>query len=205
MNDNDLIRITPSPRQLALQRMEFYAFVHFTVNTFTDREWGDGTEDPSPAEEDHGAESLLARCDDFFLPKESSLPPEITLHFPVPPKAELPGASGASALKSAHRALRGFYEAGELLDSCRPGHYRRQQKNPPAGGPCCFLPDASDHRFPGCSGPGGALGLRRRLKACHWHGNTSGLFKANQSPPLHRSSPQAIHSDCPPAFCCIRP
>ncbi len=47
MNDTDLIRIVPSPRQLSLQRMEFYAFVHFTVNTFTDREWGDGTEDPS--------------------------------------------------------------------------------------------------------------------------------------------------------------
>ncbi len=47
MNDADLIRIVPSSRQLSLQRMEFYAFVHFTVNTFTDREWGDGTEDPS--------------------------------------------------------------------------------------------------------------------------------------------------------------
>lgn len=42
-----LVQVTPSQRQLRLQQMEMYAFVHFTVNTFTDREWGDGTEDPS--------------------------------------------------------------------------------------------------------------------------------------------------------------
>ena len=45
--DRLLIAVTPAPRQLALQDMEFYAFVHFTVNTFTGREWGDGTEDPA--------------------------------------------------------------------------------------------------------------------------------------------------------------
>ena len=42
-----LVEVVPSERQLALQDMEFYAFVHFTVNTFTDREWGDGTESPA--------------------------------------------------------------------------------------------------------------------------------------------------------------
>jgi alpha-L-fucosidase len=36
----------PTPQQLAWQRAELAMFVHFTVNTFTDREWGDGTEDP---------------------------------------------------------------------------------------------------------------------------------------------------------------
>lgn len=41
-----LIQIKPSPRQMAHQSLEFYAFVHFTVNTFTDKEWGDGTESP---------------------------------------------------------------------------------------------------------------------------------------------------------------
>ena len=37
----------PTPQQLAWQRAELALFVHFTVNTFTDREWGDGTESPS--------------------------------------------------------------------------------------------------------------------------------------------------------------
>lgn len=39
-----LTQVRPSERQLALESMEFYGFVHFTVNTFTDKEWGDGTE-----------------------------------------------------------------------------------------------------------------------------------------------------------------
>src|SRR3954447_26572640 len=35
----------PSPRQLRRHRWELSAFLHFTVNTFTDREWGLGDED----------------------------------------------------------------------------------------------------------------------------------------------------------------
>ena len=37
----------PSPAQLDWQRDELALFLHFGVNTFTDREWGDGTEDPA--------------------------------------------------------------------------------------------------------------------------------------------------------------
>jgi len=40
-------RPVPSRAQLDWQRDELAVFVHFGVNTFTDREWGDGTEDPA--------------------------------------------------------------------------------------------------------------------------------------------------------------
>jgi alpha-L-fucosidase len=40
-------RPRPSPAQLSWQRDELALFLHFGVNTFTDREWGDGREDPS--------------------------------------------------------------------------------------------------------------------------------------------------------------
>ncbi|MEJ2238865.1 MAG: alpha-L-fucosidase, partial [Gemmatimonadales bacterium] len=39
--------VVPSEEQIEYQKMEFIGFVHFTVNTFTDREWGFGDEDPS--------------------------------------------------------------------------------------------------------------------------------------------------------------
>ena len=37
----------PTKQQLEWQKLETTAFIHFTVNTFTGKEWGDGTESPS--------------------------------------------------------------------------------------------------------------------------------------------------------------
>lgn len=48
-------RVIPTGEQYNWQQLELTAFVHFGINTFTGREWGDGKEDPSlfnPAELD---------------------------------------------------------------------------------------------------------------------------------------------------------
>ena len=39
--------VVPTKRQMDWFDTEFYAFVHFTVNTYTDLEWGFGNEDPA--------------------------------------------------------------------------------------------------------------------------------------------------------------
>ncbi|MBQ7922343.1 MAG: alpha-L-fucosidase [Clostridia bacterium] len=45
--DKELVKCHPTSRQMIVEQMEFYAFAHFSVNTFTDMEWGDGTEPES--------------------------------------------------------------------------------------------------------------------------------------------------------------
>lgn len=40
-------RLVPTPQQLEWQQMELTTFLHFGINTFTGREWGDGKENPA--------------------------------------------------------------------------------------------------------------------------------------------------------------
>lgn len=40
-------RLVPTPQQLEWQQMELTAFLHFGINTFIGREWGDGKENPA--------------------------------------------------------------------------------------------------------------------------------------------------------------
>jgi alpha-L-fucosidase len=50
MSEKELVEIAanivPSPQQLRWQRLELTGFIHFGINTFTGREWGNGKEDP---------------------------------------------------------------------------------------------------------------------------------------------------------------
>jgi len=67
-NASFVARPVPTPSQLAWQRDELALFAHFTVNTYTDREWGDGTEAPSlfvPGRFDARAWTRTARAAGF--------------------------------------------------------------------------------------------------------------------------------------------
>jgi len=45
-NSQSLCGPVPSENQLRWQDMEMYAFIHYSLNTYTDQEWGFGNEDP---------------------------------------------------------------------------------------------------------------------------------------------------------------
>lgn len=69
MSDDELVTIaatiTPSAQQLRWQRLELTGFLHFGINTFTGREWGEGKDDPklfNPTELD--AKQWVKACKD---------------------------------------------------------------------------------------------------------------------------------------------
>ena len=87
----------PSERQLEWHKLSYYAFIHFSPNTFTDKEWGYGDESPSifnPKELDcrqwarvakeAGMEGIVIDTQKFsrrmsLSEDESSLPPNIMM------------------------------------------------------------------------------------------------------------------------------
>lgn len=57
--------IVPNRRQLIIQEMKYYAFIHYGINTFTNREWGNGKEneklfDPKKQNTDQWCEAIAA-------------------------------------------------------------------------------------------------------------------------------------------------
>lgn len=73
--DKRLVEAVPSERQVAYHNLEFNVFIHFTVNTFTGKEWGDGSESESifnpekldartwaKAAKEGGAKGLILTC-----------------------------------------------------------------------------------------------------------------------------------------------
>jgi len=62
--------VKPTPQQLAWQEDELSMFIHFGTNTFTNREWGEGTEDPrvfNPSDLDAGQWARIAKAAGFKL------------------------------------------------------------------------------------------------------------------------------------------
>jgi alpha-L-fucosidase len=58
---------TPTKQQLAWHEKEFYLFMHFGPNTFTNLEWGKGSEDPNvfnPTQIDCNQWASIAKASD---------------------------------------------------------------------------------------------------------------------------------------------
>jgi alpha-L-fucosidase len=47
LGGQNFVEMKPSPQQVAWQDLEFGVIIHFSTNTFLDREWGDGTATPA--------------------------------------------------------------------------------------------------------------------------------------------------------------
>ena len=118
-----IARPVPTAAQLEWQRDELAMFLHFGVNTFTDREWGDGKEDPklfNPVNLDARQWARTARaagfCSMILTAKHHDgfcLWPTLTTHHSV---AKSPWRGGAGDV------------VREMIDACRaeglrPGLY----------------------------------------------------------------------------------
>ncbi len=63
--NSDREPVLPSSEQVKYQQMEMVGFIHFTVNTFTDKEWGYGDENPAifdPSALDPGQWARVAKA-----------------------------------------------------------------------------------------------------------------------------------------------
>ena len=61
---NQIVAVVPTKQQLNWQQLEFTAFFHYGINSFTNREWGDGSEDisifdPQSLDTDQWCEGLV--------------------------------------------------------------------------------------------------------------------------------------------------
>jgi alpha-L-fucosidase len=128
-------RAIPSAAQLAWQRDELALFLHFGVNTFTDREWGDGREDPAlfaPTRLDARQWARTARTAGF---RAMILTAKHHDGFCLWPTATTPHSVAASAFRGGRGDV-----VREFVDACRaeglrPGVYLSPwDRNNPAYG-----------------------------------------------------------------------
>ncbi len=129
------LRPVPSPAQLEWQQDELAMFCHFGVNTFTDREWGDGTEDPAifnPAALDARQWARAARAAGF---RAMILTAKHHDGFCLWPTATTTHSVASSPWRGGHGdVVRGFVDACRA-EGLRPGLYLSPwDRNSPAYG-----------------------------------------------------------------------